>query len=473
MIHADLRDNVPAADRCTTRYLVQPVPPEHQDFLAWVVLQQGHLNGVSKRTRLRPVEVVRHEGKLTRLVRLNLVDYGLSTAVWERLGTVDPYFHDVQEVHEYREYPQGYQWQGKTYAPGRYWTGKTTVQRAITFWTTSPTAQRQLADVCAWTQSDAFCLDGAWFFNQTATADGRTVSYYDLLGIKKLQDFERVVRFDAKLADGLEHLRNLNFSGISLGPRRLARESAFWITFDNRHDGRQRDEDDPTVTLDRKRFKFVAQRAFAPLPNGLPAWWLGNAAGELQVKAPDDVIGCAPGATGNDGRLHINVRCWECHTRSKTEDCIKGFKALRPNKLRDYDPEALRILEDQYLREKRLNTEMAIDRLLYREAVAEITGGWTTQQYGQAYASAWEYYENARVDLTWAADRLFADPQDVRRAFNAAERAEYLHPLLSTLLRPEGDDNQITIRQWERVYPEAQRTLIGYVAGREKAKEKK
>lgn len=444
-IHEDLK-TVPTELRPFTRYLALLNLPEKEREDALMVLS-GHINGLSKEAKI--VSPVAIKG----LARINISDYGWKSQTWEKFAETDPYFH----IQVTKVYPWGGgNWPGTTtpYAKGSF--NVIDKQSAIAPWLIGNEADKaSLAVIINETKSQAFLLRADWWFANTAIQEGKTVGYYGMLELKNQKDFETVIGFDAKIADKREQRRVVIESGIALQPRRIERAKAIdgglWKTSDSAN---ATEEHDPSLFL-RNDLKFDATEQFAPLPNGMPVWWLGNSKGERQDKAPDNVVGGDRKGTGNDTRLHINLSCIRCHLSRKGENCIKDLNEAPIEKVLSKDYEEQKEITRQYFRD--LVRLIKQDREGFEASIKESTG-MGGLEYGQKYAEFWTRYEETFVDKARACLDLGVTEKAFDDAINRQLKTTGAIPSHLTLLR---SGRAITIRQWETLYPIAQTVIRG------------
>jgi hypothetical protein len=419
LVSAAARDleTLPVQVRPYTRYLTTN---DH-------AVLSGHLNGLSRET-----EIVRPQ-PLGGLLRLNLLDYGWTPELWDSLAEVDPWHHVKVEEDAVLDWPGGL-WDGKHYPAGSFTyhgkkKGKETV---LAPWLAE---SKDLPALIAGTQSKAPLLRGDWFVSQTVIADQRKPSYYDFLGIKDQKDFERLVGFDKTIGAKREHRRVVPFSGITFEPRRAQLDQGIgWLfrTFDNK---KAIEKANPIEILDDE-FTFDATEQFGPGPNGMPIWLLANNKGELQTKAPDDIVRF---------RVDINLSCLECHFRGKTESGIKDLKAQPIKELSSVDQAKYLELRRQYLRDNAIPIKQT--REIFEGAIKAATGldGHTYSRKVQAMFSAYE----GPVTPERAASDMGMSKQEMVAKLVAYKRATgYLSPTLSILV--SGDP--IPIRQWENFF---------------------
>ena len=447
-IHADLA-SLPDEVRPLVRYLDMSNLTVEEREKAYQVLA-GHVNGLSKEADFTAPALVKG-----RLLRVNLADYLWDAKTWEEFAKTDPYFH--------LEIEQRYPWGGGIW-PGtnqHYAAGSFTVidkKNVLAPWLAETEVEKKLlAEIIGSVQSQAFILRADWWMVNTATQEGRTVGYYGMLGLKDQKDFEKLVRFDKIQASRLEQRRTVIFSGITLQPRRIERTATvlggLWRTSDSANAVAKHN---PLAFLDDD-LEFDATEQFAPLPNGMPAWWLGDAKGKRQDKAPDNVVGGDRTGHGNDTRLHINLSCIRCHMLRAGEAGIKNIDDVKVKTLRADDYQKLRDLRRQYLRD--IGPSMEADRKGYELAIKTATGGMPSKEYAAAYAEFYSRYEDARIDLARAAADLGTTEEKLKAALIRQERyvKTGLHPVLSVL----AGGGEIPVRQWEELYGVSQTILRG------------
>jgi hypothetical protein len=305
-------------------------------------------------------------GSEAQVLRIDLRDYHLDPAVWERMGTFEanePYFHRP-----------------------KVWVGddKKTLKKIAD------------ADGCHWldvakytelrnrTYSWAPVVRADWFVWLTGQQvnrgpDGKTFGYYDFLGLgKKQQDFLDLIGADDKKNRQLQTIiaARVGRSGVALNNRGIARQGtvtggAFWATADFKTSvGKQnvlrllRDQDTQPPHGD-------ASEQYGTLPNGLFAFFLVNADGTRQDVVPPDIAGDRNGIA-NDLQVHFRS-CAQCH--------VEGLRPIRdfvrqtfrgPAQLRSLEKGVFQELESLYL--NNLDLKMHRDLEIYREALAAVNG---------------------------------------------------------------------------------------------------
>lgn len=466
--HADLAKLPPAA-RCYYRYLTLSTRTPVERELAYRVYS-GHANGLSVESDISPLTVV--PGTAGALLRVNIQDYGWNAATWEKLTDADPYYHLTVTVQESKHYPQGLWHGGQFYAPG-YWNyGPKKDVRATAPWIAEGPAAAQMKELIEWTHSQSPILKADWFFNQTAIQAGRAAGYYDWLGVKDEKSFQALVGFDAgKHRRKVELREAISDSGVTEQPRGYARfeadeGGAYRYTLDFRigvaglNALRVLGQDIEDAYRDPKNVKDVASEQFGDLPNGFLASFLGNNAGVRQDSAPDFIASDGL-SKSNDKRVHVNASCLRCHKNAGTQTLTAWARNLfqPPLALQDPDPHKFRVKKQQYLRA--LEPAQERDRQRFSAAIQEATG-LDAKAYLAAYAAEWERYEDAKVDLAWAADEMYVTPDVLTKALMRQLKVTGgIDPVAGVFLHTGDRKQTIGIRQFEEVYPILQTYLRG------------
>jgi hypothetical protein len=444
-IYQDI-SNMPEYDRKYMRYLdFSNIPVDKLDKYLKVI--SGHVNGLSRKTRIQiPVVIAKT------MMRLDTRYYGWNLNVWEKFRDNDLYFR----IQIQTDWPGGvWEGDGKNYPKGAFKvSGATGSYTAMAPWVAeTPEQLKKLAYIQKEIGDKAFVLRADWWFADTAAQEDKVVGYYGLLEIKDQKDFENVARFNVATAAELEHRRVVLNSGIALQRRRVERlatvKGGLWRTFDNK---KATGKGNPAVFLDDE-FTFDATEQFAPLPNGLPVWFLANNKGVRQDKAPDNIVGGDTTTHSNDTRLQVGISCWRCHS-GKGESGIKEVLSAKIRKIFGKDYDQLQEIDRQYMRE--WQEELSTDRRRFELAIKEATG-MSFQEYGEAYGDFYSWYEDAKIDLARAALDLNCTVEQFKAGMESQEKLTgQLHPDLTVIL-----SGTLTMRQWEEVYPLAQATIRG------------
>ncbi len=372
------------------------------------------------------------------LIRLNCKDYRWDLHTYVDFREQDPFFHapviDAEGRSDFYLSP---------------WLAETEAQRQ---------ALATLTNAC---QSAVPILRADNFCWQVAIQADRKVGYYGLLGVKNQKDFERLIGFDRKTSeDFTRELRAVAAnSGVSREPRLLERYEktggAYWLTFDNK------------LALDRRNplrvlneyFQFDASETFGHLANGLWAVGLFDNRGVRQDSAPD-FVGADKTTHNNDGRIHIFLSCFRCHTNGGLQDINDWARRLfrHPTPLQSPDYQAILEARRKYLR--RMEPFFAADRLRYTEALRECNG-MTPEAYAAALA---KYYASIDrpVTLERAAEDLDTTPDYlVKMLRKNAVAAGGNDTVLATFTRPVKEIEPIPLEQWWEALPLAHLALRG------------
>lgn len=455
------------------------IPPTVQPYIRYLTLGEfdradrvekakvlsGHVNHLSTEQDLQPVAVV--DGSDSAVLRINLNDYGWSPELWEKLAEVDPYFHVVV----IEDWPGGV-WNGKHYPAGPY-----KVHALAPWLSEAPSSPAMLSAIVEATHSQVPIVRGDWFLNQSAIQALRRVGYYDFLRVKSQKDFDDLAGFDRKIADRASRIdrESVGMSGVTLQPRAIIREEGVrpvWRTFDFELavDGK-----DPLRIIGKDIEKaFDATEQFALLRNGLWATALFNGKGERQDFAPPQIASDKQ-SKSNDARVHVNQSCLRCHVDGGLQAVDGWFRHGGQPVVKSFDEVKARQFRQQY--QSDLKRYLDRDRAVYADAVKEVTG-WTPKAWSAAYAAEWERYEDARVDLEWAARDLHTTLPNLKRVMTVALRAELairdqqqhgntlkveIAPTIDLVFGQLLAGKAVGIRQWEAIYPSASATIRGLV----------
>lgn len=449
--------------RCHVRYLYLN-PHWNQETLAWLL--SYHVNSMSTEAGIAVPEKVADAP----LLRINVCDYGPQwLKVWEQLAAVEPFYHlTIVEVTESREYWKGgYDPEyGKTFEAG--WYKKRVRKKVAGFapWVKGDKKCHEAAlYLSAETGSQVPLADGAWFLWQTAIQADRSPGYYDFLGIKDQDDYERLIGFDAKLAKNakrVEHLEAVALSAVTLQPRRIgvfdAISGKYYQTFDNRL---AKDDRNPLRVLDGK-FKFDATEVIGHLPCDLIVWGLFDAQRKRQDSAPDFIASDST-AHGTDRRVHVNASCIRCHGPDDGIRPVDGWvRGLYHGKIKLQDPDhdKERLLKQQYLRD--LDEPLEEGRRKYRKAVAKATGGRTPAELAAAFANLFGDYDGEVTVERAAADVGMETKAFVRSLEEHLKTYRVLDPSLAIFL---SDRKKVYGPiQWHEAFPLAMLATRGYAA---------
>lgn len=479
--------------------------PKARDL--WVRVISGHCNGISAGRRIvRPLLL--NDGKVLRInlqwYKWDEIKFKSFKNVWEALGEQDQYFHDkarivVEDVAYETTIHQGHEWirevggpwvLKKEWTKGRTWQRKTKKVTTLAPWLLSPQETEmvnakhmkeeatKIGSLAYMLQTTVPILRADWFFAQTAIQEDREPGYYDFIGIKNQKDFEKLVGFDAKLFRSFfgEFKEAVARSNVNVykQARRIEVDGsaggAIWRTKDSRL---AKGRNDPLNILD-DTLEFDATEQFAPGPNGMMKWFLGNNKGEIQNAAPDFIVSNQRGAA-HDSRVHINLTCIECHSNAGVKDFNEWARNLfkPPNRLEAKDEygkddyKRLEDLRDWY--ERRLEPFIDRARTPHALAVFEATG-WKAEEYARNYYAAWTEYIEDDITFSVACHELGCTEEKFRTMLLAQRK--FLPPVFLFWLREKREQQPISRITWESIYPDAQAILHGLQVTTLKGQEK-
>jgi hypothetical protein len=425
------------------------------------------------------------------LIRLNLRDYGITPEAWDKLGDVDPYFHQeavekqilvkqatriikepyeveekvlvdsgkgyyveqIKKVTKYREREVAdtatTQDTGKdriVRTPGAAWLDKDAVALLLRY--LYPVAEKQ-------PQVPAPLLRGDWWLVTASLPP----FYYDLLGLKTLDDAKDLALFDRRAKRFTQAKATVVFSGSGGITRRVARNNrimeyegtifgGFWQTFDFKTSIKKQNVINNFLNEERDGGEII----FA-LPNGLQGYFLINGKNERVDEVPIDI---AIDSTNQDARVRCGRSCMTCHLQGiqpfqsdfKVEVGLKtlvdlGIKYDNPEQAEELVRDIRRVFEAPDFR--------AIVRLQnnrFNTAVRVATGK-TAAAMATQFLQVYDDYAEVPMD----ADRLVYEAGisdlDVQAAIKVQLNGTNNGVLLRRLLQPP-----LAIRrdQWEESY---------------------
>jgi hypothetical protein len=434
----------------------------------------------------------------TDLLRIDRRDPGPAFEVaWEATADVDPMFHLLVQEEAYEEVPRetklagGILWAANDAKSD--WVRAETVSKTIKTkklgtkgGRKSVLATRQiegcptcqgwlptketlaLAELC---HTRSPMLSAQWFWARASRQlslsnreDG--TGYYDWLGVKKRDDFFKVLRFreedSVALGKIIRAAVDAQDSGVAQNGRQVQRlqgpAGAVWLTLDVDHpDGDQ----NPTHQLKRGELVHQAEEYYAALPNGLPGLLLSQANGTLQPSAPDFIGSDGnPGYGGRDFRIHVQLSCIDCHSKTvlrPVDDWVR--KTFVGNvKLQSPDYQVEKDFQRQFF--SNLERQRAKDALEFTAAMEEASG-LKIDALVTAIDARWKAYANTPLTADAYGQMLGYDGKTLvaaMRAYNAATGG--IDPAFAPLIadKPGG----ISRQNAEEFYPNAQAILWGY-----------
>lgn len=410
-----------------------------------VKVVQFWVNSLSKRAALKPLRQV-----TTTLYAVDLYHYNIDPKVWENFSKVDPYFH-VQIKTEDKVIPwKGGVWpgDGKYYEPGAF-PQKIEGEKTAASAPWLPT--KEIATLITLTQSQSPVLRADWWLVQTAIQDDRQgVGYYDFLGTKDRDEFDKLVALDIKASQKIERefAGIVKRSGVARLPRQIFRfqslTGGYWQTrdaLDNNREARN-----ALRNLD-KDYKHQAEEIYGTLPNGLFAFFLCDQNGVRQDSAPDK-IGPWREYPGIDGRIHVGLACAGCHAEG-----LRPFKDWAKSSysgdftLNSPDFATLKRLESIYLTD--LTEWFEEDNQRYARALKKITG-YTPAQAAKAIVAVYAGYQERDLMPKEAAAEFGLTEQEYLARLKAFFLLNKLaDPVLADHIR--GDS--IRADDWEQLIP--------------------
>lgn len=443
-----------------------PLPMREKVYLAVTKL----LNELSRNgTIVRPAV----GGPDNTLIRINLFDYGIDPAVWDRIVAKEPYFHtdvDEFEITTRKVWTTYVGDDGKTYyktylgadgKTGYYFTEVTDRKvkskvRAATNWSVNP---QPMADLQYMVQSKCSPIIRAdWFLVNCSRAQ----NYYDLLGIKTLADFNKLTAFDdrAKVKQARATIVTSGSEGlctkVARNNRILVRfptfQGYYWFTIDFlTSTGAQNVLNN---FVDENKIKPDAKELIASLPCGLQAYVLTDGNDKLLVKADPNI---AVDSMAVDQQLVNGRSCMWCHAAGinpfkSSYQTMFGFRADQNTPgFYDKNPEkALKL--SNFARDvfdaPNFDQVIADDNNIYTKAMILATNS-TPEVMASLYKQLYDGYDEERLDINRIAYEVGLCEADIRALLGLRINGVGNAVLLQQLLAPP-----VSIRrdQWEEVF---------------------
>lgn len=386
-LHAALADldRVPQAEWPTTRYLSLYNVPRHDRPEVQALLSLT-LNLVSRSSRIaHPAIVVGSDG---RLLRINLLAYGLPPEDWEKLLELgEPYWHLRTQV-----VPPGGK-QPKTVFTDGGWVGL-------------PNA----ASLRAKTGSAGAIIRGDWFVAKAiTTVDGG--QYYQLTGIAAAADANALYEslgIDFRATDRLNaeawtlQVRSAVTHRFRKIVRRQGAMGGAWKTEDSIDEAA--DEDPLRNPLVKKH---DASEHVLAARNGLPWFALYDGAGKLVNVVPPDLAADHTSAHG-DAQLAPALSCISCHPEDGLRPVANDLRRLIAGEVEAFftDPAAAEKAAAIYERDMQRSLER--DRQDFAAAFSAATGGLTVEEISERLPAFYRRYAWDQVSPAIAAAELGA-----------------------------------------------------------------
>jgi len=255
-------------------------------------------------------------------------------------------------------------------------------------------------------------------------------------------------------------------SGVSIEGERVIQNFAvsnrgyYWLTLDSRVVA---GENDPLANITKKDLKHDASEAIAAIPKhvagtggALQAYFLADASGKRQEKAPSDIVKDSTETRGVE--IRNTLSCIGCH--------IDGIRHPTLDKYRSYIESGARI----YIHDKA--TQEEVDRYYqspiareiernnedYAAAVA-LCNGLTPADNSVAFRAVVRAYD-APLNLEQQARELYTTPEEWRLALGNYSRTYQL----SSRLALAAQGQPITRNQWQADFALAQKVLAVWQA---------
>lgn len=473
-------------DRVDTRYLWVSGGDGKQRWGTFVAVS-GHLQGISWQRRIVPPVLILQDNEVRQwpqagkedwprlvLLRVNLRQLGIDPRTWDRLG--DPALEPLFHVSIPMPYPSGQNKDGS-----RYRAGEERVN-ALAPWLARPlplqaddpvylNAALGLSIETGYSQCPIVEADN--FVWQSAIQFDRKAGYYDFLGTKDLDDFNRLVGFDEKdsLRYALPLLEAVAKSGVTVHPRRVEvweKTGGRYVRTKDQVGQRAIGNRDPTDdrNLGRDALEFDAFEIYANSANG---WWkkfLATNKGVRQDSAPDGV-GYNHQSPTNDGKIHVNLACDVCHDSRPGNGGMQPFKPFFRELYAVPGPVALGALsrkklagfEDEYLSTLSLD----LDQRRYIAAVFEATGT-TPDVYAAQLLESFLRWDR-HVDRKLAAERYGVTEDEMVKALDRQLKTfGILDSHNAAWLKPKERQGELGVDQWAVSYNLGQLALRGLPA---------
>lgn len=418
---------VPLELRTHTRYLslYHFTPEQRKEFLLVLAF---HCNSLSRESDLVAPVLVGND-----LVRVNMIDYGWTREVWEKLTNSEPYYHvrvdgkglvlpkvKTIDVPVVSVIPVNAIKERVSFDFGKTWVNRFSVDNGRTWKIADEKVEAKKEEVkgiaahAPWlpaqditslalaTNSDAPIVRADWFIFQTAIQQDRAAGYYDFLGVgKEEKDFQELVIVDVKLAQRarMEMLASVARSGVTLNNRGIE-----WYKTIRGHYFRTQDYKSSTFKQNTLRLldgdteppKGDASEQYGTLPNGLWAFWLQDGNGKRQDVAPDFIASDGM-ASGTDRRVHVGLSCIRCHET--------GIQPINDFVRRVYQGPLL-LASPDYAKTKRLRQlylsdleEQVKDAQAYYAKRLKKLNGLTPEANARAYAKVWDQFVERDLGL--------------------------------------------------------------------------
>lgn len=454
------------------------------------------LNSLSRETdTVRPAK----GGPGDILIRVNLFDYGIDPAVWDKSFKKDPYFSQTVDKHfipadaverlardagrgparppalpavrpaypavrlptPKRKKASLLERRGPARAdsPDRH---KVVTLRGPAGWLDTEASKYLVATL----QSEAPIVRADYFI---ATASLPPV-YYDLLGLRTLNDYKKLVGFDQR-ADRIKQIRATvvkSGSGglgtpVAYNNRALARTPTFngamWQTFDFLNNVKENNVVRNFAVNRRDAAEWIGNG-----PNGLQFYFLtdGN-----DNRVDEGAIAVVHDSTAKDGRVINGRSCIWCHSTGiqpfRSHFQLQVGTRLDQSDLGVFDKDPFRKLK--LIRDLRrtfkspdFDEVVKVDCATYTKAV-NAANGMTAEDNASLFRRLWVGYRETDVDLARACYEVGLDEDDFKAIVPLKKDGRDDPVLLQLLLKPP-----VSIRRehWEEAFPEVMLRAVAF-----------
>lgn len=472
----------PAASRI--RYLVLTGKNAQELEIEWRILS-GHLNLLSRKPVISTPVVVLADGMMkgkqdpwtnARLLRIDLDHYGFSPKTWDDLGFSSPMFSTVliQETVEVAVLsPRGdwIRWPSEPdWTPISSWFGPRTRRVVKKELGTAPWLVENAEDLANATflvnatQARVPLVPADNFVWQTAIQANRKVGYYGFSGVKNRNDYFKLIGLDIKQSTDYspELFAAVANSGVAKEPRRIIRYRTLgggaWAT----HDSKQSIDQFNPLRFLNGGYKHNAEEWFGFLPNGMWTVFLSDDKGTRQDSAPD-FIGFDHFAHDNDGRIHVGLSCWRCHSDGGLQgikDSIRNTFSF-PQVLQS--PSLKELLNAQQHYFQRIEGKLTSDRSTHDDAMQEATG-WKHAEWAKNYSTYFARYDRPVPAGRAAVELGLLEADFLVKLDQARKSPQGLDIVLSMYAVEPARRESVPRLQWNEAYNLAQLAIRGYVS---------
>lgn len=420
------------------------------------------------------------------VIRVNLRDYGIDPAVWDRMGDVEPYFHEqvlasllrvrtaLKTTKVIKIWPGGYVPNGEYWPPGTQYYGedevaleqsKETVKSEKKLGFASWLDPKDSSFLLTTLQTRTPIVRADWFLANASLPP----FYYDLLKIKTLDDVKELALFDERAKKVLEVRATVVSSGKKA--RKVGRNNrilfrfgtaygAWWQTLDYLESVGEKNVINNFLTE-----KFDGGEIIFTLPNGLQGYFLIDGKNKRVDEVP---IGIATDELAQDKRVRCGRSCIWCHTQGiqpfdSSFKLTVGQKDLVDLGLNDGDPKKSADLSRK-IREVFEDPDFGLivktDNVRYANAIRAVTGT-SAPSNAALFLQVYDRYAELELDAEDLVYESGVSDLDVQAAIKTKIDGSNSGVLLQRLLN-------LPIRRdhWEESHGEFMRRVTAWQAVR-------